>query len=434
MAYSAIENKYLSALASYQFPDPPAAPAMPEMAAPDQPPEDVLLAAGPSQTMTDAGGGGRPVDSIKPFDPTIRQRLADFLQAGFEGMGMNRYKARQNAQTLIGGPSSNLPLSMGLADVLPFLGTTMQSEEAAIMGGEAVESAKQGNYGAAALQAGGAALGLLPGAAATAKAARPVARALVPKAGEMLGGYMQRTGLQPSLMAYHGTPHKFDKFDARKIGSGEGAQAYGFGLYFAETRGVADEYRVRLSYDPEQMKVGGKQINQVYSSIERNANKMPPAQAQVEYQKLDLLERLMMNQSIDDVQQALGDMAPATKTWFDKTVRPSFETYGTLYTVDILDAMVAKMLDFDAPIGSQSKEIQALARQYNLQAEDLGGDLLAAADGKTAAGAQRLREAGIPGVRYLDQGSRGQRDGTRNIVVFPGGEDQVKILKKEGKQ
>jgi len=195
MAYSAIENRYLSALASYQFPDPPAAPAMPEMAAPDQPPEDVLLAAGPSQTMTDAGGGGRPVDSIKPFDPTIRQRLADFLQAGFEGMGMNRYKARQNAQTLIGGPSSNLPLSIGLADVMPFLGTTMQSEEAAIMGGEAVESARQGNYGTAALQAGGAALGLLPGAAATAKAARPVARALAPKAGEMTGNMLQRQGL-----------------------------------------------------------------------------------------------------------------------------------------------------------------------------------------------------------------------------------------------
>jgi len=178
MAYSAIENKYLSALASYQFPDPPAAPEMPEMAemaAPGQQPGDVLLAAGPSGTMTDAGGG-RPVDSIKPFDPTIRQRLSDFLQAGFEGMGMNRYKARQNAQTIIGGPSSNLPLTMGLADVVPFLGTTMQTEEAAIMGGEAVESAKQGNYGTAALQTAGAVVGMVPGAIGTVKAGKALAR------------------------------------------------------------------------------------------------------------------------------------------------------------------------------------------------------------------------------------------------------------------
>ena len=168
MAYSAIEDKYLSALTAVQFPDAPVEP--------ETPAGDVLLAAGPSQTMTDAGGGGRPVDSIKPFDPTIRQRLSDFLQAGFEGLGMNRYKARQNAQSIIGGPSSNLPLSMGLADVVPFLGTTMQTEEAAIMGGEAVESAKQGNYGTAALQAGGAALGMVPGVVGTVKAGKALAK------------------------------------------------------------------------------------------------------------------------------------------------------------------------------------------------------------------------------------------------------------------
>ena len=168
MAYSAIEDKYLSALTAVQFPDAPVEP--------ETPAGDVLLAAGPSQTMTDAGGGGRPVDSIKPFDPTIRQRLSDFLQAGFEGLGMNRYKARQNAQSIIGGPSSNLPLSMGLADVVPVLGTTMQTEEAAIMGGEAVESAKQGNYGTAALQAGGAALGMVPGVVGTVKAGKALAK------------------------------------------------------------------------------------------------------------------------------------------------------------------------------------------------------------------------------------------------------------------
>jgi len=439
MAYSAIEDKYLSALTAVQFPDAPVEPVMPEMAAPGEQPGDVLLAAGPSQTMTDAGGGGLPVDSIKPFDPTIRQRLSDFLQAGFEGLGMNRYKARQNAQSIIGGPSSNLPLSMGLADVVPFLGTTMQTEEAAIMGGEAVESAKQGNYGIAALQAGGAAIGMIPGAVGTVKGtkvavkgAKATGKALAPKAGEMLGNYMQRTGLQSNLMAYHGTPHSFDKFDSKKIGSGEGAQAYGFGLYFAESKDVADSYRVRLGYDPAKMKVGGKQINEVYSSIENAAARMPAQKAQGEYEKLELLERLMMNDMPGDVLQAADQMSPATKAWFEKSVKPSFETYGTLYTVDVPDEVVAKMLDFDAPIGSQSQEIQALAKRYNLQSEDLGGDLLAAAKGKTAAGAQRLREAGIPGVRYLDQGSRQNQQSTRNIVVFPGGEEQIKILSQEG--
>ena len=169
MAYSPIEDKYLSALTAMQFPDEPVEVAMPEQTAPGTQPGDVLLAAGPSTTMTDAGGG-QPQAVMKPFDPTIRQRLADFLQAGFEGMGVDRYKARQNAQSIIGGPSSNLPLSMGLADIVPLLGTTMQTQEAGIMGGEAIESAKRGDYGTAALQTGGAVLGMVPGAVGTVKA------------------------------------------------------------------------------------------------------------------------------------------------------------------------------------------------------------------------------------------------------------------------
>jgi hypothetical protein len=95
---------------------------------------------------------------------------------------MDQYKARQNAQTLIGGPSSNLPLDIGFADFAPFLGTTMQLEESGIMAGQAYDSAKRGEYGTAAMQAGGAALGLVPGAASTIKAAKP----LVPKAAEMI--------------------------------------------------------------------------------------------------------------------------------------------------------------------------------------------------------------------------------------------------------
>lgn len=47
--------------------------------------------------------------------------------------------------------------------------------------------------------------------------------------------------------AFHGSPHDFDKFDSTKIGTGEGAQAYGHGLYFAGKKEVADHYRQALS-------------------------------------------------------------------------------------------------------------------------------------------------------------------------------------------
>lgn len=48
--------------------------------------------------------------------------------------------------------------------------------------------------------------------------------------------------------AYHGTPHKFDEFSLDNIGTGEGAQAHGWGLYFAENKDVSEEYREKLTY------------------------------------------------------------------------------------------------------------------------------------------------------------------------------------------
>lgn len=47
--------------------------------------------------------------------------------------------------------------------------------------------------------------------------------------------------------AYHGSPHKFDKFDLGAIGSGEGAQAHGWGLYFAQDKKVSERYQETLA-------------------------------------------------------------------------------------------------------------------------------------------------------------------------------------------
>ena len=48
-------------------------------------------------------------------------------------------------------------------------------------------------------------------------------------------------------LAYHGTPHKFDEFSLGKIGTGEGMQAHGWGLYFAKNKKVSEDYRKYLS-------------------------------------------------------------------------------------------------------------------------------------------------------------------------------------------
>ena len=52
-----------------------------------------------------------------------------------------------------------------------------------------------------------------------------------------------------AMTAFHGSPHKFDKFSMENIGTGEGAQAYGHGLYFAEDPSVAGSYQRNLSQD-----------------------------------------------------------------------------------------------------------------------------------------------------------------------------------------
>jgi hypothetical protein len=45
-----------------------------------------------------------------------------------------------------------------------------------------------------------------------------------------------------SLTLYHGSPHKFDKFSTEHMGTGEGAQAFGWGLYFTELQDIAQHY------------------------------------------------------------------------------------------------------------------------------------------------------------------------------------------------
>ena len=47
--------------------------------------------------------------------------------------------------------------------------------------------------------------------------------------------------------AWHGSPHDFDAFDLGAIGSGEGNQAHGWGLYFAKDKKVSKLYKEVLS-------------------------------------------------------------------------------------------------------------------------------------------------------------------------------------------
>jgi hypothetical protein len=123
-------------------------------------------------------------------------------------------------------------------------------------------------------------------------------------------------------------------------------------------------------------------------------------------------------------------------------------TTGGVYQVDIPDEHLAKMLDWDKPLSEQPENVQqALAdiapdhykpgaddydanergeMIYNRLARILGKDVtINSAVGSYSgfqasqeAASTALREHGVPGLRYLDQGSRDAGEGTRNVVVF----------------
>jgi len=44
-------------------------------------------------------------------------------------------------------------------------------------------------------------------------------------------------------MVFHGSPFEFEIFKLHHIGTGEGTQAFGWGLYFTETQEIAEYYR-----------------------------------------------------------------------------------------------------------------------------------------------------------------------------------------------
>ena len=87
---------------------------------------------------------------------------------------------------------------------------------------------------------------------------------------QMLDNAMAPTTLnkQAGAIVWHGSPHKFDKFDASKIGTGEGAQAYGHGLYLAESPDVAKSYSGKLA---SELAYNGVQMNRDSARASKDA-------------------------------------------------------------------------------------------------------------------------------------------------------------------
>jgi hypothetical protein len=269
----------------------------------------------------------------------------------------------------------------------------------------------------------------------------------------------QRAGsLLSPLTVFHGSPHKFSKFDASKIGTGEGAQVYGHGIYLAENPAVAKSYQVNLTQgnDPRDW------INNIASSLGKDKTTQDVIG---ELKKYPEVAQLANDKEIVNLTKQMADGYEWSRlggeTWSDSAIsamkkldaRLPKPPEGAFYKADLPDEEIAKMLDWDKPLSQQSRAIQKFAlenskplaklvkfQQANKLNEnppksiyDLSGGELMRELGSPQEVAQKLRDSGIPGVRYLDQNSRGAGKGTSNFVVFPGEESKVRIMEINGK-
>jgi len=247
---------------------------------------------------------------------------------------------------------------------------------------------------------------------------------------------------QLGMVTFHGTPHRFaptdtnplGAFDLSKIGTGEGAQAYGHGIYIAENPGVAGGYRNVLS---DTLEASGE-----FTPLEKRAGQMAltfgdntPEGA------IKWLSKFEGKGAAHTSPAMTPELIQSVKRKFEDG---SFRQGGALYHVDLPDEHIANMLDWDKPLSEQPEAVRYVLQDLEMPKNATGKDVYNSLmyqmrDAEIARGnhganapelaSRELSSMGIPGIRYLDAGSRGAGEGTRNFVVFD--PSILKILKRE---
>ena len=229
------------------------------------------------------------------------------------------------------------------------------------------------------------------------------------------------------IPAFHGSPHEFDRFDLSKIGTGEGAQAYGHGLYFAEAEGTARSYRNSLTESHARIShpvYGDKlTIDQTDHGLTASARKGALSYDSAEAAAIpdatfemigsNITEALRMGDSLDDMARFVrkSDYEPTVKAaWLaaleDGKAYSVEKAAGALYEVR-LTAKPEQFLDWDKPLAEQPPAVrEALARLGIDEVDDfpqlspkIGGEPIPATkpvDGAEAYRRTRHRYGGQP--------------------------------------
>lgn len=233
------------------------------------------------------------------------------------------------------------------------------------------------------------------------------------------------------IRAYHASPHDFERFDSSKIGTGEGAQAFGHGLYYAESEPVMEDYYRGFTQGKrrtEPVTYQGREFppgtgpHRVLVDI---AEQGKPATIEA------LKKDIRFNRDYAPEQAALKQHYLE----FAEGVDPAHISVPKAHRYEVnIKADPAHFLDWDAPLSKQSPEVRERLEQA---AASFAPDLLArwkqaGTWDQAPAGAlyqglghemqaqtnlpinqakravsEKLKGAGLPGIKYLDAGSRG---------------------------
>lgn len=265
-----------------------------------------------------------------------------------------------------------------------------------------------------------------------------------------------------ALPVYHGTPHKVDRFRTDLIGTGEGNQTYGWGLYFSEHPEVAEQYQKKLTdrygYGKEKYTPGVHHISEISGKIVTDINGLDTSGTTLPWWNVKTTGNV-------DVRSRNGDPVflyevvseDGEKRW-EESIRFDGQnllsrllpkTTGSLYTVDI-NVNDEDLLDWDKPLSEQSEKVkQIVTNQWvgprpfsSYSGADLYRNPLPWSDEAYADSQAQLKRAskwwsdhGIKGIRYLDQGSRDKTPFVTETngryaagLKVPGGKEKVRIF------
>ena len=247
------------------------------------------------------------------------------------------------------------------------------------------------------------------------------------------------------IIAYHGSPYSFDRFSVSKIGTGEGAQAQGHGLYFAEKEAVAKTYKDLMPASLLSPEDGaGFEARAAFDIAKGDTKKA-----------IKILNDRM--KTTKDASQFLTDGGAKQIAEISEAInriKSGEFKKGNMYQVRI-NANQNDFIDWDMPLSEQPMAMKALQNldlssmkpgnrtrtmlEWAMQGVEqphnlaIGRDLVNAARDfgeKNVQGSEFLASQGFKGIKYLDQGSREAGKGSRNYVVFD--DALIDILKKYG--